>query len=363
MIVKFLDLKTPELQDKTYEVAKKVIDSGYYILGPELNRFELDFARYCGVDYAIGVADGLDALVLILKALNIGPGHEVIVPSNTFIATWLAVSAVGAKPIPVEPNFRFYNIEALEVKKLITEKTKAIMPVHLYGQICKMDELIKLANEYGIHLIEDAAQAHGAIFDKKRAGSFGIAAGFSFYPGKNLGALGDAGAVTTNDSDLASKIRKLRNYGAEKKYHHEFIGTNSRLDEIQASILSLKLNYLEKWNSRRQEIADMYLEGLKGTSDLILPEIQSSCSSVWHLFVIRHRKRDLLKKNLADNGIETLIHYPIPAHQSGAYNSDEYKSLLQTEKVSNEILSLPIGPHLSNEQVAYVIDKVRNFKY
>jgi len=362
MEVKFLDLKCNEkLENELIDSAISVIKSTNYILGKSVSEFETSFAKYCGVKHAIGVGNGLDALILILKALNIGPGDDVLVPSNTFIATWLAVSYVGANPIPIEPNERSYNIEAKDIEKSITPKTKAVIPVHLYGQICAMEEIMTTTNKLGIYVIEDAAQAHGASINNKKAGSFGVAAGFSFYPGKNLGALGDAGCITTNDDSFASKLKVLRNYGSSVKYHHEEMGFNSRLDEIQAAFLTKKLVHLDEWVTKRRELAYQYSSQLEECKSIVIPKLNHPENHVWHLYVIRHPKRNLLQQFLLENQIHTLIHYPIPPHQAPAYRNLNIKNLNQTEKMCNEILSLPIGPHLNLDQVQYTIDKVKQF--
>lgn len=362
MEVKFLDLKCSEnLEHELIEAAISVIKNTNYILGKSVQEFEKAFASFCGVKHAIGVGNGLDALILILKALDIGPGDEVLVPSNTFIATWMAVSYVGATPVPIEPNEKTYNIEAKEIEKYFTKKTKAIIPVHLYGQICPMKEILAVATRLGIHVIEDSAQAHGASIDGKKAGSFGIAAGFSFYPGKNLGALGDAGCITTNDSNLAEKLKILRNYGSSVKYHHDEMGLNSRLDEIQAAFLNKKIIYLDQWTQKRREIANLYTAELKVIKDVILPEVHQEENHVWHLFVIRTQNRDELQKFLLDNNIHTLIHYPIAPHKSLAYKHLNNSNMQLTEKMSKEILSLPIGPHLSTDHVLYVTKKIKEF--
>jgi dTDP-4-amino-4,6-dideoxygalactose transaminase len=305
----------------------------------------------------VGVGSGLDALRLILLALEIGPGDEVIVPSNTFIATWLAVSQVGAAPIPVEPDPATHNITADLIEPSISDRTRAIMPVHLYGQPADMDPIIALGREHGLPVIEDAAQAQGALYRMRRAGSLGNAAAFSFYPGKNLGALGDAGAVTTDDDALAERLRMLRNYGSKRKYHHDLPGLNSRLDSLQAAFLRVKLRHLDKFNDRRRAVAAIYLEALR--EDVILPEVPSWAEPVWHLFVVRHRQRDQLQSALNDAGVETLIHYPIPPHRSGAYAEYSHFELPVAEQLADEVLSLPIGPHLPKEQAERVIEAVR----
>jgi dTDP-4-amino-4,6-dideoxygalactose transaminase len=344
----FLDLKESYLELKTEldSAIQRVMDSGLYIHGEELKAFEAEFADYCNVKYCIGVGNGLDALHLILRAMDIGAGDDVIVPSNTFIATWLAVSYAGATPVPIEPDETTYNIEPKRIEAAITEKTKAIMPVHLYGQPADMDPILEIAQRYRLKVIEDAAQAHGARYKGKRTGSLGDAAGFSFYPGKNLGAFSDGGAVTTNDPMIAEKVRRLRNYGSQIKYSHEVRGFNSRLDELQAAFLRVKLRHLDEWNARRLELVECYWRCLAG-SQVLLPGIPVGLESVFHLFVIRTAYRDDLQAGLKAAGIETLIHYPIPPHKQGAYKSMNNLSLPITERLSQEVLSLPMGPHLS----------------
>ena len=349
MKVQFLDLNAQylELKDELDAAYHRVMDSGWFILGKEVEAFESEFAEYCQVKHCIGVGNGLDALHLILRGSGIGPGDEVIVPSNTYIATWLAVTYAGATPVPVEPDERTYNIDPSRIASAITERTKAIMPVHLYGQPADMDSINEIALCYGLKVFEDAAQAHGAKYKGRKAGGLGDAAGFSFYPGKNLGAFGDGGAVTTNDDDLAEKIRILGNYGSRVKYHNEVKGFNSRLDELQAAMLRVKLSKLDEWNERRKSIAKKYLTELS-TNNLLLPFIQEWADPVWHLFVVRHPHRDALQRALNDAGIGTMIHYPIPPHQQKAYVGGQFSgsSFPIASKAAREVLSLPIGPHL-----------------
>lgn len=366
MKIPFLDLKAPyvELRAELDAAYRRVMDSGWFILGEEVDAFETEFARYCGASYCVGVADGLDALVLILRGYGIGPGDEVVVPANTYIATWLAVSYAGATPVPVEPDPRTYNIDPNRIAAAITKRTRAIMPVHLYGQPAEMDSIAAIGRQYGLKIIEDAAQAHGAACGQKRAGNLGDAAGFSFYPGKNLGAFGDGGAIVTNDASLADRIRVMRNYGSRKKYYNEVKGFNSRLDTLQAAFLRVKLAHLETWNARRRKIARQYLTGLGGVADLQLPEIANGVDPAWHVFVVRHPERDLLQRHLTDCGIGTLIHYPVPAHLSGAYAD---MGLGQgafpiSEALADTVLSLPLGPHLASEAAAMVIDAIGSFK-
>lgn len=350
--VPFLDLKAAylELKEELDEAYLRVMNSGLYLLSNELEMFEKNFAQYCGVKYCIGVANGLGALELILRAHNIGAGDEIIVPSNTYIATWLAVTYVGATVVPVEPDMSTYNIDPVLIEAAITPRTKAIMPAHLYGQPADMDPINFIAKKYGLKVIEDAAQAHGARYKGKRTGALGDAAGFSFYPGKNLGAYGDAGAITTNDKNIAEKVRFLRNYGSQKKYFNEMQGVNSRLDELQAAMLNVKLKYLDEWNNRRVNVANYYLKSLISTEQFILPYVLPTCEPVWHLFVVRNKDRDELQKYLADQKIQTLIHYPVAPHKQQAYQSMNFLSFPLSEKIHAEVLSLPIGPHLSAEQ-------------
>lgn len=360
--IPFLDLRAAylELQPEFDEAYRRVMNSGWYLLANELDAFESSFAQYCKAKHCIGVGNGLDALYLTLKAYDIGSGDEVIVPAHTFIATWLAVDYAGAAPIPVEVNPRTYNVDPEQIEKAITKRTKAIIAVHLYGQPAEMAAIKALAEKYHLKIIEDAAQAHGASIEGVRTGNLGHAAAFSFYPGKNLGALGDAGAVVTNDSALAEKIRVLRNYGSQSKYSHDFKGVNSRIDELQAAFLRIKLAKLDIWNERRTQIAQQYLAALKDISDLTLPQVINNTKPVWHLFVIRHTQRDRLQNYLKEKGIATLIHYPIPPHLTKAYQGLELKNLFTTEKLTQEILSLPIGPHMTDDQVTYVIEILRS---
>lgn len=362
MKVPFLDLKAQylELQEEFDAAYHRVMDSGWYILGKEVEAFETEFADYCQVKHCIGVGNGLDALHLILRASGIGPGDEVIVPSNTYIATWLAVTYSGATPVPVEPDEKTYNLDASRIEDAITERTKAIMPVHLYGQPADMDRINEIATHHGLKVFEDSAQAHGAKYKGRRTGGLGDAAGFSFYPGKNLGAFGDGGAVTTNDDDLAKKIRILGNYGSQIKYHNEVKGFNSRLDELQAAMLRIKLAKLDKWNERRKQIAVVYFDQLKANTGLVLPYVPDWTDPVWHLFVIRSKKRDELQMLLADSGIGTIIHYPIPPHLQEAYAELEKPKGIYpiSEVIHNEVISLPMGPHLSVPDVQIVTDIV-----
>jgi dTDP-4-amino-4,6-dideoxygalactose transaminase len=357
-LIPFIDLKAPheELRNELREAFERVLDSAWYIQGAELKLFEQEFASYCEVEYCIGVGNGLDALHLILRAYNIGMGDEIIVPSNTFIATWLASSYSGAMPIPVEPDARTYNINPELIEASITPRTKAIIAVHLYGQPADMDAINAIAKKHNLKVIEDAAQAHGALYKGRRVGSLGNAAGFSFYPGKNLGAIGDGGAVTTNDAELANKIHMLRNYGSNVKYQNEVKGYNSRLDELQAAFLRIKLKKLDEWNGRRRDIASQYLNKI-ADSNLILPFVPEWAEPVWHLFVVRDLMRDQLQRHLTELGVGTMIHYPIPTHMQPAYAELNYSrgDFPLTERIQSEVLSLPIGPHMTLEQIKMVI--------
>lgn len=359
MIVPFLDLKSPyiELKDELDAAYHRVMESGWYILGKEVEAFEAEFAAYCETKQCIGVANGLDALHLIVMAYGIGPGDEVIVPSNTYIATWLAVTHAGATPVPVEPDERTYNIDPARIEQAVTPKTKAIMVVHLYGQTADMDPINAVAQKHDLKVIEDCAQAHGARYKGRRAGSLGDAAGFSFYPGKNLGAIGDGGAVTTGDKDLAERIKVLRNYGSQVKYHNEVVGFNSRLDELQAALLRVKLVKLDEWNERRALAAKSYIQRLTTFTNLTLPFVPEWSEPVWHLFVVRHDRRDELQKTLAESGIGAMIHYPIPPHLQPAYSDLGYKKgdFPISESIHSSIISLPMGPHLDNVELSRVI--------
>jgi len=346
---------TKRINRELKEATNRVIDSNWYILGKEVENFEREFTNYLGVKYCIGVGNGLEALHIILRAYGIGEGDEVIIPSNTYIATALAVSYAGATPIMVEPNEQTYNINPDLIEEKITKKTKAIIPVHLYGQACDMDPINEIAKKYGLKVIEDSAQAHGAVYKGRKCGALGDASGFSFYPTKNLGALGDAGAVTTNDKELAEKVRALRNYGSEKHYYNKYMGFNSRLDEMQAAILRVKLRHLEEFNEERKIIAQLYLNSLQD-ANLILPYVPEWTEPVWHQFVIRSKKRDELQKYLKSKGIGTLIHYPLPIHLQEAYNHLGYKKgdFSIAEKMANEVLSLPMWVGLKKEEIELV---------
>jgi dTDP-4-amino-4,6-dideoxygalactose transaminase len=338
-----------------------VYDANWFVMGKKLEAFEKEYAAFNDTKFSIGVSNGLDALHLALKALNVTKGDEVIVPSNTYIATALAASYVGATPVFVEPDQNTYNINPANIEAAITSKTKVIMPVHLYGQACDMDAIMAIAKKHNLFVVEDNAQAHGATFNGKITGSFGNANGTSFYPGKNLGALGDAGAVTTNDETIAKKIAMLRNYGSEKKYHNEEIGFNMRLDEVQAGFLSVKLKHLNEWTKQRKEIAKQYNEALKNVSDLVLPAVHANATHVYHLYVIKTKNRDGLQKHLSENGIGTLIHYPIPPHLQKAYQSLGFKkgSFPIAEELADNCLSLPIWPGMTLDQVNTVAENIK----
>ena len=342
---------------------EQFIDKGWYVLGEQVKQFEKEYAAYCHTNCAVGLANGLDALIIALKTLNIGEGDEVIVPSNTYIASWLAVSYVGATPIPVEPSIDTYNINPMLIEAKITSKTKAIMPVHLYGQCCEMDPIMLLAKKYQLFVIEDNAQSQGATFNTQLTGSFGNINATSFYPGKNLGAYGDAGAVTTNDRQLAEKAMIIRNYGSQQKYFNQELGINSRLDELQAGFLSIKLNHLNHWNELRNKIASQYLLELSSIDGIILPQIATNATSVYHLFVIRTTKRNELITHLTTHGVGTLIHYPIPPHLQQAYSFLNYQKgdFPIAENIAETCLSLPIYPGLKEEQITEVCNQIKYF--
>ena len=366
MNVPFLDLRPQylELKDQFDEAYRRVAESGRFILGSEVESFESEFAAYCRVRHCVGVGNGLDALHLIIRALDIGPGDEVLVPANTYIATWLAVSHAGASPVPIEPNERTYNIDSSRIEGAITEHTRAIIAVHLYGQPADMDPINEIASQYGLKVIEDAAQAHGARYKENRVGALGDVAGFSFYPGKNLGAWGDAGAVVTNDDALARRLRVLSNYGSQVKYYNERKGFNSRLDELQAAVLRIKLAKLDDWNERRKRIAEEYLRLLEGSCDLTLPYLPDWADPVWHLFVVRHPKRNLLQEYLNQKGVGTLIHYPLPPHLQAAYAELRYErgQFPISEQMADEVLSLPMSSHLSALELGHVVQKLSTFR-
>ena len=361
-MIPFLDLTAPYLELKTEldEAISRVVGSGWFIGGPEVTKFEAEFATYCEAKHAVGVANGLDALHLALRAMGVGPGDEVIVPSNTYIATWLAVSQCGAVPVPVEPSASTFNIDPALIEAAITERTKVILPVHLYGQPADMDPILAIARKHGLRVLEDGAQAHGARYKGQRLGAHGDAVAWSFYPGKNLGAMGDGGAVTTNDEELAKRIRVLGNYGSRVKYVNDVQGYNSRLDPLQAAILSVKLGHMDDGTARRQAIAQRYTEGLAGCS-LTLPHSPEWAESVWHLYVVQHPQRDAVQKALLAVGVGTLIHYPIPPHLQQAYADCGHAagSLPISERMHQSVLSLPMFPSMTNEQVDEVIAACR----
>lgn len=357
-----------EYQNKT--IKKEIIDSfesfftsHWYILGNRVKDFEKEYAAYNQVGYCVGVSNGLDALHLSLKALNIGKGDEVIIPSNTYIATLLAASYVGATPVLVEPNINTYNIDPARVEAAITSRTKAIMPVHLYGQACEMDAIMNIAQKHGLYVIEDNAQSQGALYNGNKTGSFGHVNGTSFYPGKNLGALGDAGAVTTDDAELSRKVNMLRNYGSEKKYYNEEIGFNMRLDECQAGFLSVKLKYLDEWTKERQNIAAWYDEALRKIGDLALPTVANGATHVYHIYIVRTTQRDALQKYLGENGIGTLIHYPVPPHLQKAYQHLGFRKgdFPLAEEIADTCLSLPLWPGMKEEEIHFIAEKIKSY--
>lgn len=365
MSIPFLDLRAGyiELKSDIDAAVARVLDSGYYIMGSELEAFESEFSAFTEVAHCIGVADGLDALSLALRAMGVGVGDEVLVPSNTYIATWLAVSQCGAVPVPVEPLALTHNMDPGRIEAAISTRTKVILPVHLYGQPADLAPILDIARRHGLRVLEDAAQAHGARYQGRRIGGHGDAVAWSFYPGKNLGAMGDGGAVTTNDAELADRIRVLRNYGSRVKYVNEVQGVNSRLDPLQAAVLRVKLRYLDVWNGRRAELATNY-QSMLADAGLVLPTIIPEVESAWHLFVVRSPSRDALQKSLQQKGIGSLIHYPIPPHLQGAYAGFVLPAggLPLAEQLASEVLSLPIGPHMSVDAVAAVSDAIRVFQ-
>lgn len=359
--VSFLPMEK-ELNEELKNAFERVLSSSWYIKGQECESFEKDFSKFCGADYCVGVGNGLDALVLGLKALDIGDGDEVIVPSNTYIASVLAITYVGASPILVEPDINTFNIDPALIERFITKKTKAIMPVHLYGQTCDMDSIITIAGKYNLKIIEDCAQAHGAKYKGQNVGTFGNIAGFSFYPGKNLGALGDAGAIVTNNSELADKVRALGNYGSDYKYHHIYKGNNSRLDEIQAAFLSVKLKHLERMNEERRRIAELYSKGIDNQK-IIIPTVCKDCVPVWHIYAVRCKDRDALEKYLNDKGIGTNKHYPIPIHLQECYKDlNISKGMLPVaEEICETELSLPMYYGITDDEVRYIIKTINEF--
>ncbi len=361
-MIKFLDLKkiNNRYREEIDSRIKDILDKGWYLQGEENENFTKNFANFCGTKFALGVANGLDALNLIIKAYGFGNGDEIIVPANTYIATILAISETGCIPILVEPDIKTYNINPDSIEEKITTKTKAIMGVHLYGQAVQMEKIWKIAKKYNLKIIEDSAQAHGAIYQENRTGNLGDASGFSFYPGKNLGCMGDGGAVTTNDEELFNKIKAIANYGSDRKYHHIYKGVNSRLDEIQAAVLDVKLNHLDSDNNKRREISKYYRENIKN-SKIILPETYDEKSHVWHIFAVRTQNRDEFQKYLTEKGIQTIIHYPTPPHKQEAYKEWNNLSFPITEEIHNTILSLPISPVMTDSEIEKVVEVVNEF--
>lgn len=370
-MIQFLDLKSinNQYKEELVEACSRVIHSGWYVTGNELEKFEREYAKYCGTRFALGVANGLDALTLVLRAWKelgkLKEGDEVIVPSNTYIASILAITENRLKAVLVEPDINTYNIDPDKIEKAITPKTRAILPVHLYGQLAPMPEIIEVAKKHSLLVLEDSAQAHGASFNGKKAGNWGDASGFSFYPGKNLGALGDSGAVTTNDEELYNMIKALRNYGSHMKYHNLVAGVNSRLDEIQAAILSVKLKHLDVENIARRKIADLYINEIKNPliklplSDI---DVNAYTRHVWHIFVVMVENRDKFQKYLLENNIQTLIHYPIPPHKQKAYKDWNSFSLPISEKIHSQVISLPMGPTLTVQEAKMVVDVCNSFR-
>jgi dTDP-4-amino-4,6-dideoxygalactose transaminase len=363
MAIPFLDLRAGylELQRDIDDATARVSRSGWYIGGEELTQFEEAFAEYCEAGHCVGVANGLEALQLALLAMNVGSGDEVIVSSNTFIATWLAVSMVGATPVPVEPDPATHNLDPLRIEASITGRTKVLLPTHLYGQPADLDPMLDIARKHGLRLLEDAAQAHGACYKERRVGGHGDAVAWSFYPGKNLGAMGDGGAVTTDDPEIARRIRTLGNYGSSRKYVNDVRGFNSRLDPLQAAILGVKLRHLNEWNERRSAIAALYLDALADL-DIGLPHVPNWAKPAWHLFVVGSPDRDALQQRLAKGGVQTLVHYPIPPHLQLAYADMglDRQSFPLAERLANEVLSLPIGPHLELKDAERVAEAIRS---
>jgi dTDP-4-amino-4,6-dideoxygalactose transaminase len=351
-----------EIRQEIIKMFIQIYDSNFYILGKNVLTFEREFAQYVGTKYCVGTGNGLDSLYIILRALGIGKGDEVIVPSNTFIATALSVSHTGARPIFVEPDINTYNINPNLIEKAISDRTKAIIAVHLYGQPAKIDDIVNICAKYNLKLIEDCAQAHGATFNGKKVGCFGDAAAFSFYPGKNLGAIGDGGAIITDDIEIFNKTASLRNYGSSKKYHNDYLGINSRLDELQAAVLSIKLKYLDKWNEDRKRIAKIYLNQISN-NNVVLPNVEKGAETVWHIFSVRCRQRDKLQRYLNSKCIKTLIHYPVPIHLQKAYKDLGYKigDFPIAEKISKETLSLPIWYGMEREKIQYIANTINVF--
>ncbi|MDR3113752.1 MAG: DegT/DnrJ/EryC1/StrS family aminotransferase [Endomicrobium sp.] len=363
-MIQFLDLKkiNERHRHEIDSAVKRVLDSGWYLLGKENDVFCKNFADYCGVKYCVGVANGLDALSLIIKSYGFGAGDEIIVPANTYIASILAISQNGATPVLAEPDINAYNINPNSIKEKITSKTKAIIAVHLYGQVAEMEKIWELAKKYNLKIIEDGSQAHGAVYQGRKTGSLGDAAAFSFYPGKNLGALGDGGAITTDDEELYKTIKAMANYGSDYKYHHIYKGVNSRLDEVQAAILNIKLKYLDQDNAARREIAKYYRENIKNPL-ITLPQPYNENAHVWHLFVTRVQNREKFQKYLEDNGIQTSIHYPVPPHKQNAYKEWNSLTFPITEEIHSQAVSIPISPVLTLQETDQIVKAINNYRY
>jgi dTDP-4-amino-4,6-dideoxygalactose transaminase len=354
MSVKFLDLAAThrEIEDRLHAAFKGVLDRSSFVLGEEVSKFESEFASYCGVSSCVAVGNGCDALEIALQAMGVGPGDEVIVPGTTFAATWFSVSRIGARPVPVDVRADTANLDSEKIEEAITSRTRAIIPVHLYGHPADMDEIAIIAKKHGLYILEDAAQAHGARYHGRRTGALGDAAAFSFYPGKNLGALGDSGAILTNDPEIALRARRLRNYGSDEKYVHREVGGNSRMDEMQAAFLRVKLEVLDEWNARRKSVAQQYMVGLSAARpSIVIPVELEGCEHSWHLFVIQIPERARIQAELKTRGIDTLIHYPIPTHRQQAYLALASAQLPITDTLADAVLSLPMGPHLSVRDV------------
>ena len=362
-MIKFLDLEkvNNRFRDEIDSRISRILDKGWYLQGEENETFSNNFAKYCGTKYCIGVANGLDALNLIIKAFDFGLGDEIIVPANTYIATILAISQNGCTPVLVEPDINTYNINPDLIEEKITDKTKAIIIVHLYGQAVQMEKIWDLAKKYNLKVIEDSAQAHGAFYKSKRVGNLSDASAFSFYPGKNLGCMGDGGCVTTNNEELAAKIKAIANYGSDRKYHHIYKGINSRLDEIQAAVLDVKLKYLDKDNEKRREVSKYYRDNIQNPK-IILPKVYNENSHVWHIFAVRTQERDKFQKYLQDNDIQTIIHYPTPPHKQGAYKEWNNLSFPISEEIHKTIISLPISPVMTIEEIKKVVEVINEYK-
>lgn len=362
-MIKFLDLEkiNNRFREEIDSELKEILDSGWYLQGKKNQKFAENFAEFCGVKHCLGVANGLDALNLIIKAYGFSNGDEIIVPANTYIASILAISQNGCTPILVEPDIKTYNINPDLIEEKITERTKAIMVVHLYGQAVQMKKIWELAKKYNLKIIEDSAQAHGSVYDGIKTGALGDASGFSFYPGKNLGCMGDGGCVTTNDDELFEKIKAIANYGSDRKYHHIYKGVNSRLDEIQAAVLNVKLKYLDKDNARRREISKYYRENIKNRI-IILPETYDESAHVWHVFAVRTPERDRFQKYLEENNIQTIIHYPTPPHKQGAYQEWNNLSYPISEEIHRTVISLPISPVMTDDEVQRVTEVINEYR-